>query len=388
MLDELLRRSLQGAPEAELRQAIEEHERAVLASARGGDKSLVGRAEAALRAGPSALSFDAKARGTLTLEERQWSAGRFETATLGALRQRALERQSASDLGAHVARLWVLGGTSPATDIGALQAFSPPDTLFQVASQFNCLESPGPHLTPVSAYLTDPTQGPRASVSAFPGTLLRHYAAPDGKGGRYVQLDDGPQIKLLRDVCPATVSDTQNGYLMDDTILDPPAFLAALRDNFDAIAVGVHDDLDVVLGYDWDGAVPPGAPRIAQVFTSTLAGGGYGGEDLDELFEPLCRYLQRAAYLGTLLAAAALGKTTVVLTLIGGGVFANPIHVIWDAIQWALREVEPYLSRDLDVVVNGRDLHNRLPRETLLGAVRGRGGAVIVMERGSVWLGR
>ena len=51
------------------------------------------------------------------------------------------------------------------TDIGALQASAPPGSLFQVASQFNCLESPGAYVTPVAAYLGDPTQGPRASIS-------------------------------------------------------------------------------------------------------------------------------------------------------------------------------------------------------------------------------
>ena len=35
-----------------------------------------------------------------------------------------------------------------ATDIGSLQATAGPGMLFQVASQFNCLEAPGPFVTP------------------------------------------------------------------------------------------------------------------------------------------------------------------------------------------------------------------------------------------------
>jgi hypothetical protein len=64
----------------------------------------------------------------------------------------------------------------------------------------------------------------------------------------------------------------------------------------------------------------------------------------------------------------------VVLTLIGGGAFGNPLPIIWDAITWALREIEPLLSGDLDVVVNGRNLGAAIQLPTLLGAVRARGG--------------
>jgi hypothetical protein len=65
---------------------------------------------------------------------------------------------------------------SPATDIGSLQATAGAGTLFPAASQFNCLESPGPYVVDVADYFHDQTQGPRASISAFPGTLPRHYA--------------------------------------------------------------------------------------------------------------------------------------------------------------------------------------------------------------------
>ena len=41
---------------------------------------------------------------------------------------------------------------------------------------------------------------PRASISAFPATLLRHYAAPAPDGRRFVQQTGGPQIDLLADV--------------------------------------------------------------------------------------------------------------------------------------------------------------------------------------------
>lgn len=64
-----------------------------------------------------------------------------------------------------------------------------------------------------------------------------------------------------------------------------------------------------------------------------------------------------------------------------GAVFGKPITLIWEAIQWAMVQIQPLLSRDLDVVVNGRDLGARLPRETILAPVRARGGAILSFNR-------
>ncbi len=419
MLDAFLKLAREPAAEKELRAEVTSHLAQVRASAKRGERGLVRTAESAVRANGSVISFDPAGMATLRAGGHAWCAGRFEAVSLGDLRARAKARRDAdgarfapslamgpqaapnpgapSSYGAPVrsgdkprARLWLLDGACPATDIGALQASASEGSLFQVASQYNCLESPGPFVTPVERYLSDPTQGPRASISAFPGTLLRHYAAPAPGGGRFEQSNDGPQIELLGDVCTPAVARAQNGYLMDDSVKDPAAFFAAIHDQFDSIKVGVHEGVEVVLGYDWDGAVLGGHKRfIAQVFTSTVAGGAYGGQGLGAMFVPICRVLQRGAYLGTLLAAAALGKTRVVLTLIGGGVFDNPVAVIWEAIQVALAEVEPLLVADLDVIVNGRDLMTRLPREALLTPVRARGGAALLFDRaGSVTIER
>lgn len=355
---------------------------ALRASAGRGDVGLVRRAEVAVQQDAEVFTINPKGEATLTAAGHTWSAGCFEPMSLGALRARALEaRRRAAKSATPRLRLWVLDGAAAATDIGSLQANAGERTLFQVASQFNCLESPGLFLTPVVNYLMDPTQGPRASISAFPGTLLRHYAAPGLDGERFVQTD-GRQINLLGAVCEPEVGRPHNGYLTVDSVPEPQAFVEALEARFDAIKVGFHNDVDVVLGYNWSGSVE-GHPRIAQVFTSTVAGGVYGGEDLGPFFEPTCRQLLRAAYLGTLLAAVGSGKTKVVLTLIGGGVFRNPATWIWEAIEWAIEQAAPLLSEDLEVIVNARDLSLRLPRERILAPVRAYGGAMVVFDRAS-----
>lgn len=384
MLDLLDRYDGSGAARRRLEDKLQAQTAEVIASRGRGDGTLVERAEAEVAADPvRCIRHNDVGEATVYAAGRSFRGGRFETPPLCALRARALATRERAGRPRAALRLWVLDGASPVTDIGALQALAAPGSLFQVASQFNCLESPGAFVTDVASYVHDPTQGPRASISAFPGTLVRHYAAPAPGGGRFVQVTDGPQINLLADVAEPAIAAVRNGYLRAPDIADPVAFARALEDRFDAIRIGVHDGVEVVLGHDWTGAVD-GAPHrtIAHVLTSTIAAGMYGDlDEADRAFGTICRQLQRAAYLGTLLAAATLGKERVGLTLIGGGVFANPIQVIWDAILWAADQVRALLHRDLVVVVNGRNLADQLPPHQLREAAIERGGGLLRLDR-------
>lgn len=383
MLDLLDDGEIDGAKRRAVVSGCEAQVKTAIASKGQGDVGLVALAEAAVAADPKAIGFDASGHATVTAAGRQFGAGRFEVLRLCELRSRALTARARAGRPAAGRRLWVLDGASPATDIGALQASAAPGSMFQAASQFNCLEAPGSFVVPIAEYLHDPTQGPRASISAFPGTLVRHYTAPADDGSRFVQRTDAQQLDLLADVCDPGVAAVQNGYLRRTDIAQPALFARALEDRFESIAVGVHDDVEVVLGADWAGAVD-GPRTIAQVFTSTIAGGMYGGLDDDPVGAAICRQLQRAAYLGTLLAAAALGKRRVALTLIGGGVFANPMRTIWDAILWASDQVVPFLRTDLSIIVNGRNLGAELPSRDLTAATFARGGALIRFDRAGV----
>ncbi|MEZ4362978.1 MAG: hypothetical protein R3B48_22495 [Kofleriaceae bacterium] len=374
---------------AALSRAFEAHVAAVEASADRADVELVERVEREVAAAPErAFRRDATGRATLEAAGRRFQAGRFEVLRLCELRARAWDARARAGRPPARRRLWIFSGVSPATDIGALQATAPPASMFQVASQFNCLESPGAFVSPVHRYLTDPTQGPRAAISAFPATLLRHYSAPGVDGRRFVQQNDGRQLDLLADVCDPAVASVRNGYLRANDIASPERFAQILEQRFEALAVGVHDDAEVVLGYNWAGAVPDAPHRtIAQTLTSTVAGGMYGELSEDGPGVRICRQLQRAAYLGTLLAAAALGQRRVVLTLIGGGVFANPIALIWDAILWASDLVVDALHADLTILVNGRTLEQELPRAELQRAAAERGGALVSFDRRGMTLG-
>jgi hypothetical protein len=375
MIDLFLRHAPDPKQDTQLIRELAVHQSTLLASAGKGDPDDVVRSENAVIADPGgSFALDAAGHATLAVEGRTWAAGRFETPTLREL------RRWATRTGGGQVRLWVLDGMSPSADVGGLQATAGDGQLFQVASQFNCLESTGAHVTRVTNYFSDHTQGPRASISAFPGTLLRHYFAPAPDGSHYVQSTGGKQINLLADVLDPSFARVQSGYLSSELISDPTVLEAALEGKFDLIRVGVHDGLQVALGFDWEGAGAAPERRIGQVFTSTIAGGGYGSIN-GPLLEA-CRHLLRAAYLGTLLSALALERPRVVLTLIGGGVFGNPPALIWEAILWALAEVEPLTTGILDVIVNGYNIGRLLPREEILSAVRAHEGALLTFGPG------
>lgn len=238
-------------------------------------------------------------------------------------------------------------------DVAYLQSTAPRKALFQLASQFNALESPSPeYLARPAEYIHDNTQGPRAAVSAFGATLLRHYSAPAGKT-RFEQRTDKRQINLLSSVMPSSLAEIENGYLLPSNIHRAGELLIRLQDNFDKIKVGYHDNVSVTFGADWFGPVRT-QYKIDQVFTSSIAGGQYGSLGHGSLRD-IASVLLAAAYRGTLLAAAKNNQEFVVLTLIGGGVFGNPMGLITSAIRDAFRIAAAQSKNGMTVIVNARD---------------------------------
>lgn len=377
MFDELFEEGLRKGLEA-TRELLAAKNALVKASAKKTDRRIAVEAEQTVQENPSgAFTWDHAGNATLHVGSRTFAAGRFATPTIGSLKAEVGRAGRRGRM-----RLFVLDGSAPLTDIGALQAFAPPNTLFQVASQLNCLEAPDACIVPVAKYFHDPTQGPRAAMSCFPGALLRHYAAPREDGTRFVQVENGEQINLLEAVCAEGVARVENGYLMDQNIPNPQQFISWLESRADFLRIGIHTGIEVVFGYAWDGAVP-NAPqhRVSQALTSTLAAGGYSrGQLTPGQFTTVIKALQHAAQLGTLLGAAASGAERVVLTLIGGGVFGNPVGLIWEAICAAVDEAGT-LGANLDVYVNGRNLGKDVPWAKLSADTEARGGAVLVTDR-------
>lgn len=226
--------------------------------------------------------------------------------------------------------------------------------LVQAASQFNLLEMATPTITPeagVGIYEHDRTQGPACALACKGGVVYRNYFVPvDGGLGQTADR----QIDCLAEVGEALGNEAgslwsmRNGYafltpsgrqaIADHlTRADEPA-----RDALRALLrVGLHEDLEVTM---------PGADhRVTQVYGSALPV-GYGGGRASE-WEPFARLVLEASYEATLLAAAenaaATGNPTVLLTLLGGGVFGNETSWILDAIARASAAV----PAGLDLVV-------------------------------------
>lgn len=291
---------------------------------------------------------------------REFGIGTFATPTLADLRRAAAGRRRG--------RLRV---THEVID-DVLPLHARPENahaLFQVASQFNCLEFASPSMTPedgVTGYAHDSTQGPACALAAAAAAVYRTYFVPCGGAlgqTRDRQLDnlDGLAARLGGDREFFTV---RNGYTASSE-----ARLAALAhtmgahardDLLGAVKIGVQRGVEVTFASRF---TPPPAPvHVSQAFCSALAC-GYSTVAL-EAWAPLATLVLDAAYEATLLAAVVDAEETggsgrVWLTFLGGGAFGNRKEWIGAAVGRALARLG---GVDLDVRVAH---HRTLDRDLL-----------------------
>lgn len=340
--------------------------------------ALVDEIEEALKNGEA--KFVKATRNYLVVGDASYEAGNFSTPSIGELKK---QHNGLTD--AHVNLIVMYPDTNatleykePSNNIVNLINTSDSYTAYQLASQFNCLEAPY-HLSlvGVAEYFHDHTQGPQGAIQAFPGALLRHYAAPCpefGFGSTFVQ-NEKMQLNLLSDVLSPqhtksvdehghectylepSVGRLINGYLLEEGIYDEQGLLYSLINNFDKIKVGLHEDIEVPFAKTLPGYAKH---KTTQILTSTICLDTF--TELTDTVKGIMTRLLRAAYLGTILAANRAGKGNLVLTLIGGGVFHNPQSYIWNAIFWAIKEATPFLNDDMDIYVNC--LHNPITDPT------------------------
>jgi len=261
---------------------------------------------------------------------RAFSVGTFTTPTLASLREAARGKRPGRPVVTHETIGDVLELHALAENEGAL---------FQVASQFNCLEFAGPEELPedgVTQYATDPTQGPACSLAAGAATVFRNYFAE--VGGERGQTASR-QIDNLAGVVRALgepIVDVRNGYTFSDAQRLGRSRELIARADRDALMgelmIGLHTGVDVTFGRRW---VEPETPRrVSQAFCSALSC-GYASGTLEE-WEPLARLVLDGAYEATLLAAVVSGCDRVWLTFLGAGAFGNNPSWIGAAIARAL----------------------------------------------------
>lgn len=296
--------------------------------------------------------------------KKRYCGGRFEHVSVEELSKRsqvsAIERSAGGEPSGFLTKLQILKGD-------VVSFINKPENngaVFQVASQFNCLEFINPAITPeagVDRYEYDHTQGPACSIACGPGTVYRNYfvdmpvteraGETEPQQGQTAgrQLDGFEDVAEILENKDNQLFQEKNGYLTaDEKQLD--RFLKRLgelkeekgwdseemvyQNLWSKLKLGVHYDVEVT-AEDW-GQVLSSSPqlRLTQVFASAAAV-GYSRNINRHKWERLAKGILDASYDG-LFAVAALNPTKkVFLTFIGGGVFQNSMHWIADAIYRA-----------------------------------------------------
>lgn len=251
---------------------------------------------------------------------------------------------------------------------------------FLAASNFNCLEFVSCHQDArigVTCYYADPTQGPYAAIACGPAAVYRNYFYKhDGVVGQI-----SSEINLLNE----TPIPVEHGYAKipnAESLQKPPekrpnrfvSFFKNLfvkktenddqkptENTFDwsdpkIWKVGVHRNCEVTMtrGPDRTFCVSPAGLISHHVYAAAF---NFVSDVVkNELTIGISRELLKAEYRATVLAAwensilfpDRRGSKKLNLTLLGGGVFANPYEIICEAI---LANVELIKESGLDVYI-------------------------------------
>eukprot|EP00298_Acanthocystis_sp_HF-20_P003774 c14118_g1_i1.p1 GENE.c14118_g1_i1~~c14118_g1_i1.p1 ORF type:complete len:356 (-),score=141.47 c14118_g1_i1:143-1210(-) len=248
-------------------------------------------------------------------------------------------------------------------------------SVFQVASQFNCLEFISYQICPedgVTRYQADHTQGPACAISCGAGTVYRNYFVPVPTG-----VDDDDVIQIgqsskyqINNLCdfihhleiPNSTHPPYfkvvNGYtIAKDETLD--ALNVRINQlNYDelirSIRVGVQYDLEVT-STNWGQTILNDPSQlVTQVFVSACSVAYSSGNP--RKWKKFASLVLDAAYEATLWIALqnaishnwSHGSSKVFLTCVGGGVFGNDIDWIIDAMRKSLNK---FKDTRLDVYI-------------------------------------
>ena len=233
------------------------------------------------------------------------------------------------------------------------------NAVFQVASQFNCLEMINENITPergVTRYAYDLTQGPICSIAAGAATIFRnYYVDTNGQEGQTEsnQLNTFKNItKFLEGVimrASKNIIEVKNGYAFiteDKLELINEYLLNNEKENIkELLEIGVHSGIEVTQNIQTDKML------VTQAFCSALPVSYNLNINDKELWKPFASLILEAAYEATLLTAVKNKNYTnkVFLTLLGGGVFGNNESWIINSIKSSLKNTENY-GLDIKIV--------------------------------------
>ncbi len=288
------------------------------------------------------------------VNQKNYSIGYFECLSLKELRKKSLnqirteEKSSCSIIIDDVRNL-----LNSSTNNGSI---------FQVASQFNCLEMVSPDVTPdqgITRYEWDRTQGPACSIAAGAATIYRNYFIPINKdfgqtAKRQINNLDSLTEKLAEDMnCDTSdLWSIKNGYVITNEKAQNQidTHLSNCNENDldqyrQLLKIGIHWNVQVTTSLENQ------QPIVSQVFCSALPV-AYNKANPSS-WSRIAQLILEASYEATLLTGIinkkSNGNNSLFLTLLGGGVFGNKKEWIQQAIIRAL-EIFKYSGLDIKIV--------------------------------------
>ena len=246
--------------------------------------------------------------------------------------------------------------------------------IFQVASQFNCLEMKSADARPnqgVTIYSGDHTQGPACAMACPAALVYRNYFVEHTNNAETYNGQCTRQIDNLEDIggllgnMNETYWTMRNGYVIVDNHeklgeLSNKILKVVRRKNIiQALRVGVHWSTSVVDNQKIATKKEPLKHRVCQVYASALPVSRIYNPSITNinLWAPFATCILDGSYMATLCIAALIAiksqtRIKCYLTLIGGGVFGNEPDWIIDAITKAL---EKYKDYPIDVMLVHHD---------------------------------
>lgn len=304
-------------------------------------------------------------------------------------------------------------------------------SVFQVASQFNCLEMVGPGERPedgITQYFLDKTQGPACAMACPAATLFRNYFCPvksllnEGQalewsgqlGGSPKQLDTTASVAKLVDNEKHKYWKMSNGYLLPQTTTAMRALGERLKTETVAsgsgervllaeavtssMRVGVHWSTQTAtpsndralrragsssVGLAQPFPQPPSQHRVCQVLCSAVPV-AYAKATNSMDWAPFASVVLDSQYeatlaVGALLALRSRTRVKVFLTRVGGGAFGNRSAWIFKAITRALAlfaafPLDVFLVHYMHVPTTGDYVNLAAKYPAARGAAEGRAG--------------
>jgi hypothetical protein len=266
---------------------------------------------------------------------RKFYVGHFETPSMGELMDKVTKCEA--NVGSKATFEHLSGNAMTLHRDSSNQG-----SVFQVASQFNCLEMVGPNVRPtdgITRYASDRTQGPACAISCPAGTLYRNYFY-GGEGQAKKQINT---LDVIQKILSVKYWDMQNGYAMPcgrgkgmvelNKRLESSSELETKLMN--ALKIGVHWNTEV------ESRVTKENHRVCQVFSSACPV-AYSKYTKSTDWAPFANLVLRATYIATLSVGALIAKrenrrVKVFLTAVGGGAFGNRTLWIVDALSSAMK---------------------------------------------------